>query len=627
MSEQNKTNAQNLFAGQASDVTKQITEKAVDRLLNGIFDFVDTQFKHAMISLRTVYEEYLINAYKRYNSVTTLINRHDPRPIIGNDNLYIHANLSYKGKTIETYSVKPLLRRRNNILICGTGGIGKTMMLRYFFLNEIIQGDRVPILLTMRRVNNIKAENMSIIDLVYMCMEDYNVKLPREQFEYSLEKGIYLFLLDGFDEVVEAKASRVAEEIQRFCSKYPKNYCIMTSRPEFYFSPLETFTRVDTKNLSEKQAVTLAGKFANSAEEKGKVEEFCEQLKTGLYLKYESFAKIPLLLCMMYLTFLDSGNIPNNIADFYERTFDALINTHDSFKKPDVFVREFKCTDLDRRTFKMIFAHFCYRSFFDSVDYRLRSRIPLKTNSTYDFRKKDIEERLSISINKMNADVSVDDYLLDLQRIVCLIIQDGPVYRFVHRSFQDYFAAVYTEQLNDNNQKKVFHGIRYESKYNDYFRILYSIQKNRLITNGFLSELKDLIPMLKENDGKDAWRRYFFSGLGYNYNNGKGYFYLTRRCPTNVDIMIAYLFEISNYNGRYESTELENLLAERDCDVHYGFRNSFDELERLYPGINWGNIYEDIENERSFEIMASIVREWVEDYNEEKVNPEVYFPD
>lgn len=101
MSEQNKTNAQNSFADQVSDVTKPIAEKAVDRLLNGIFDFVDTQFKHAMISLRTVYEEYLINAYKRYNSVTTLVNRSDPRPIIGNDNLYIHANLSYKGKKQE----------------------------------------------------------------------------------------------------------------------------------------------------------------------------------------------------------------------------------------------------------------------------------------------------------------------------------------------------------------------------------------------------------------------------------------------------------------------------------------------------------------------------------------------
>lgn len=622
MSEQNTTDTQDIFADVASDTTKEITEKAIDRLLNGVLDFVDTKYKHAKISLGTVFKEYLNNAYKRYNSVTTLVNRYDPRPIIGKNNMYIHANLLYQGCTIETQSVKPLLKISNNILICGTGGIGKTMMLRYFFLNEIEHGNMIPILLTLRRLNSIASDNISIVDLAYMCLDDFNVKLPRNQFEYSLEKGVYLFLLDGFDEVAEVKASKVAEKIQKFSAKYPKNKYIITSRPGFDFTPFETYTQVKTGSLSINQALSLASKFANFDEE-DKVKEFCEQLRLYYFHEYYSFASVPLLLSMMYLTFLDNGNIPNNLAEFYERTFDALINTHDNFKKPITFKREFKCKELDRRTFKMIFAHFCYRSFFETNEkgYLNSSNI----ESVYEFSPTDIEKRLAVSIKRIGAGVSTDDYLLDLQRIVCLIVLDGSLYRFVHRSFQDYFAAVYTEQLDDDKQKVVFSRTRYECKYNDYYKILYSIQKDRLIKNGFLEELKDFIPILKVNNLKDAWREHFFSNV--LKSTKWGFFALIRNGTTCVDKIMASIFDIPNYDYLYENDDLNDIRVDYKEGECVTMDYSCEGFKEKYPCLDWDAIREDIANSMSFEKLASIVLAWDEEYNTEKEVSEDCFPD
>ena len=44
----------------------------------------------------------------------------------------------------------------------------------------------------------------------------------------------------------------------------------------------------------------------------------------------------------------------------------------------------------------------------------------------------------------------------DLQnQNLCMLVKDGLEYKFVHRSFQEYFAAMYTKLLSDDEQKKL----------------------------------------------------------------------------------------------------------------------------------------------------------------------------
>ena len=54
-------------------------------------------------------------------------------------------------------------------------------------------------------------------------------------------------------------------------------------------------------------------------------------------------------------------------------------------------------------------------------------------------------EYIGIARQKRVVEVNFDsmDFLIDLTNSVCMLIHDGLEYRFSHRSFQEYFAALY----------------------------------------------------------------------------------------------------------------------------------------------------------------------------------------
>ncbi len=457
---------------------KKVGENTVNRALNVLTDFMINTYGEAKVKLGAVFQLYLKNATERYNQVRTLATGQTPRKIIGQDNIYVNVGLQYEGKEISTSTVDPMLRINKNILISGTGGVGKSMLMRYLFLNTANRGEYVPVLVELRRIGNQPSDNLSILELIYTCMQGFDVQLPREQFEYSLQLGKYLFLFDGLDEVKSSLIKETAEALQAFSAKYPLNPCIITSRPMQETSPLETFTNVEPMPLSKVQAVELASKIRIEDE---KAKEFCRQLDEYLYDKHKDFAENPLLLSMMFLTFMRNSSIPDHLADFYKNAYDSLYSVHDSNDKGS-YRRDFQCKTLDEDSFKRLFSHFCFQSYMKEV---------------YEFSRDDILFRIDKSIKKLKLDgIKPADYLTDLRNVVCMIIKDGDIYRFSHRSFQAYFAAYYTSSaLTDEQQKQLFASLLFdESIWNkqDYCALLAQIEPERFGVNALEDGLRAL---------------------------------------------------------------------------------------------------------------------------------------
>lgn len=469
---------------------KKTGENAANRALNAIIDGVKNAYGSAQVQLGTVFRRYLENATIRYNQVRTLATGQTPRNLIGDDNIYVKIDVEYGEREIDTETVNPLLKISNNILIQGTGGIGKSMLMRYLFLNTANRGEYVPVLLQLRRVSSQKLDNISIINLIYNSMKDFDIELPKEQFEYSLRLGKYLFLMDGFDEIKEDYAKKTAEAIQEFCSKYPKNACIITSRPRRDISPLETFTEVKSKTLDLNQAVLLSSKIWKEDE---KTKEFCRQLREGLYEKHKDFAENPLLLSMMFLTFMKNNSVPEHLAEFYSKAFDAIYCAHDSHDK-GYFLREFKCEDLDENSFRFVLYHFCFYTYFKEI---------------YEFTKKEVIILLTRSIDKLEVkNIKADDYLKDLCDVICMLVEEGDVYRFSHRSFQTYFAACYTSNvLTDMQQKKVFASELSESRTywskRDYYELLAQIEPRRFEENALENDIRYIYKKTNKSDNPD----------------------------------------------------------------------------------------------------------------------------
>lgn len=452
--------------------SKKLGENIVNRGLNALVDFAKNKYGETQVLLGTVFERYLDNAWSRYNHVRTLATGLEPRSIIGQNSIYVNIGIDFHGEEITTSTVESMLEISNNLLILGTGGIGKSMLMRYLFLSTIYEGEYVPVLLELRRISNQSPTQLSILELIYTCLKDFDVELPKEQFEYSLRLGKYIFLLDGFDEIKESMATETAAAIQAFCAKYPKNPCIVTSRPRQEASPLETFTPVEAKTLNKEQAIQLASRIWTEDE---KTREFCRQLDKTLYDRHKDFAENPLLLSMMFLTFMRNSSIPDHLADFYQKAYDALYSAHDNQNK-GYYRRDFQCKTLDESKFKLIFSRFCFQTYF---------------KEQYEFSKSEILIHLQDSIHKLGTtDTSAEDFLMDLQNVVCLIIKDGDTYRFSHRSFQTYFAAVYTSNsLTDEQQKKLFLSLlsgkeTYWEK-RDYYTLLSQIEPERFAINAF----------------------------------------------------------------------------------------------------------------------------------------------
>ena len=478
MSESSTNSGTTLVETTAGSGAKKAGEKVADRGLNAIIDFVKSKYGEAQVKIGTVFNRYLDNATLRYNQIRTLTTGTTPRSIIGEDSLYVSIGLSYNGEEIDTSSVDSLLQISKNILILGTGGVGKSMLTRYLFLDTAEYEGYVPVLIELRRIGNQSSGELSILDLIYSCMKDFDVELPKDQFEYSLQLGKYLFLFDGFDEVKSSLAKETAEAIQMFSAKYPQNSYIVTSRPRTETSPLETFTVMDSMPLNKTQAIDLASRIWAEDE---KTREFCQQLDETLYEKHKDFAENPLLLSMMFLTFMRNSSIPEHLSDFYKKAYDALYSAHDNQDK-GCYRRDFQCKDLDENDFKRILSRFCFQTYFKEA---------------YEFSETEITDYLQDSLQKLSYDnIKATNYLEDLRNVVCMIIKDGETYRFSHRSFQAYFAAYYTAHLTDEQQKRLFvqilsgHDVYWEKR--DYYILLMQIESDRFAENALEIKLRAL---------------------------------------------------------------------------------------------------------------------------------------
>ncbi len=370
-------------------------------------------------------------------------------------------------------------------------------------------------------------------------------------------------MLDGFDEVKNDLSKKVTKCILDFCDKYPDNYYIMTSRPLEEFVGWNDFTEVHSMALTKKQALSLIKKLEYDENIKNK---FYEELEKDLFDKYETFASNPLLLTIMLLTFENRISIPDKLNDFYEQAFTTLFHTHDATKGG--YKRDILC-NLGYEDFKAVFSYFCFKSFF---------------SSEYKFSENKILSYLSIAKEKkiINTSFNSLNYLHDLTNSVCMLIHEGLEYHFSHRSFQEYFAALYTVQLDDEQQKRFLAAWLKESTdriTTNYLGMLYELQPTRFIKNVLYPGLLELRNLYEQN-GKS--KVYLISMLYSKIGVRKSQEDKTIR--SYVIIKNSYLSEIISRTciiGGYNKMKLKEERRKNDCIIKlfkdkYGVINDGD---------------------------------------------------
>ena len=389
------------------------------------FGAIDETIK---LKLKTSYSDYLKNTTEKYSKAKSFFIRSEPVDLY---DYYVPTGLNSGRNEISIPKFTSCLSASNRLVITGTGGTGKSVLMRHLFLDCAYQKNYIPILIELRDLNTSKS---TLKEAIENSLSTYGFDLHVDFIDKAKKEGHFCFFLDGYDEVDHKLRKNLTTQIKELSNKFKKCPIFISSRPDDTFNGIESFKIFHVKKLTLKSATALIGKLPYDQEIKRK---FIKDLEEGIFEKHKSFLSNPLLLSIMLLTYGENAEIPSKLSIFYNQAYEALFQRHDANKGG--YSRKRK-TALDIQDFSRVFSLFSLQTY-----ERRLFKMPRTECLTYIEKAK----------NNLRKDFTPENYLTDLLSAACLLIEDGLEIAFSHRSFQEYFVALYISSAPPETQKRL----------------------------------------------------------------------------------------------------------------------------------------------------------------------------
>ncbi|MCP5108668.1 MAG: NACHT domain-containing protein, partial [bacterium] len=342
---------------------------------------------------------------------------------------------------------------KRRFVVLGKPGSGKSTLLKYLMLEAARlhlehhreTGMRLfPILVEIRKFENALSEtnqpDYNILDFLYDSMrKHYNVTLPDNFFETYLESGCALLLFDGLDEVAsESRRSEIQRMIGAFTTSFHAgNTVIVTSRIAGYsrarFSTTD-YRHFTLEDFNDEEIGTFVrrwylSRMTNPVEAETKAGE----LKAALDKKprIKELAKNPLLLTIIGIIHRYEAQLPEDRLVLYDKAMEALLDTWDNVK--DIIDEKFRPEDKRRFLEKTAFH-------LQSLEQGDEAGTVIEQEELYGILFPDFRE--IFDCDNRRAKALVDEFLEKIRLRAGLLVELAPgKYGFVHKTFQEYFAA------------------------------------------------------------------------------------------------------------------------------------------------------------------------------------------
>jgi HEAT repeat protein/energy-coupling factor transporter ATP-binding protein EcfA2 len=313
--------------------------------------------------------------------------------------------------------------------------------------------DWLPILIKIRDLA--RQPDISILDYVRQFAEDtMAVKpLPEGFFNYWLEDGRALILLDGLDEVAEeGKRYQVVRRIENFLGQYNQNRAIITSRPAGYkrdFFKTQEFPHYQLQPFNDDQIEEFINRWYDSrVPDKAEAERRKQSLRTALSdnLRIQLLARNPLLLTIIALIHRYQAHLPKERYKLYDKAVETLLTSWDANKEL-TNQTELKYLELDDlRRLMEILAYWIHTQGSGGD----------KEGGTL-IEKDDLIDQLSREIQTLKqiqpyeAKKEAERFVNFIRERTGLLNEQGQdYYAFVHKTFQEYFCAQEIDYQADN---------------------------------------------------------------------------------------------------------------------------------------------------------------------------------
>ena len=456
------------------------------------------------------YKDYLVSARNKFAMIKTIMDE-APKPFY---DFYVCnglrfrrltsraiANMSYEdrniflrgiGLSIPDPTIDSLEEISHFIIIEGTGGLGKSMMMRHLMMNTIDRVDfigKLPIFVTLKDYSQ---TNIELADFIFQQFHVLCSSATKDQFYAGLAKGAYALLLDGLDEINSKFQGQFDRTLNTFVDAYPNNVIVMSSRPISKFTRFERFFEMELVPFSKERALQLIDKLEFRPDEPEFKKKFMDSLDKRLYNSHREFAENPLLLTFMLMRCERFGDVPTQMHSFYDEVYDLLSKRHDASKVG--FTRAY-LSGLTSERLKDIFAAFCANTY-----------ISQKYNLTQREMEEYIKDILSNSRIEAERSISPADLVQDFTSGVCMMYEEGQEYHFMHRSFQEYFCALsFSKQMDEDLGKigEFFEQLSHNQRSDQVFSMLYDMIPDRVEKFIYIPFLSELLPGI--DDKAEYW--------------------------------------------------------------------------------------------------------------------------
>ncbi len=436
-----------------------------------IYDAIRRGAKKATVLTKEVMEigfsEFIASNTERCANVKTIINRYERVPLL---NIYEDCLLSIGDKSSPESEVT--IDYGGNIIIRGSAGSGKSFLMKRTFLRMIeINRGYVPIFFELRSLND--SSKVNLLESLFDFMPPDAVR-DKNLLDRMLQKGRFVFLLDGYDELYEKIKQKVSTQIERIIGKYPRCRIIISGRSSESFEAWQHFNVYTIEPLTKKSCLSLIGKAIFPDEEK---ERFYRNVDESLFDTHGQYLSNPLMTYVMMMTADKFNEFPREMSSFYAKAFETLYSGHDILKS-NQFKREVKC-GLKFTELETILRYFCAVSYADSI---------------FEYDDRSVIKYLEMALTVAKIDKMPEDVLDDITGAYCILIRDGLKYAYIHRSFQEYFAALGVSSSHkidffEYNDKV----LSAQREINGYIEILSEIAKEKFVSEFLIRALEKYV--------------------------------------------------------------------------------------------------------------------------------------